>query len=158
MVVIMDNYTKISRDIPTSRRSSPHMAGVFVDRWFVPLVILEFVLADNGLQMVCRFFAMVCADLGVRHLTTTACYWQINSQAERFNHTIMTSLRHYVACDQQNWAIFVQTLTYAYNTQVHRSTNTSPYSLVLSRTHTGLSLLRPSPRALITGNTALIRS
>lgn len=39
----------------------------------------------------------------------------------------------YVAEQQITWDIFVQTLTHAYNTQIHRSTIVSSFSLVLSR-------------------------
>lgn len=43
---------------------------------------------------------------------------------------------------QRDWDDFVQSLTYAYNTQVHRSTENSPYSQVLNRLPRRQSLVR----------------
>lgn len=64
---------------------------------------------------------------------TTANHRQANRRAKRLNRTIVTRLRHYVAEHQRDQALYVQRLSYAYNTQAHRHTNTSPYTMVLSR-------------------------
>ena len=42
-------------------------------------------------------------------------------------------LRNYVNEHQSDWDEFTTVLTYAYNNQVHRSTGTTPFDLVLSR-------------------------
>ena len=42
-------------------------------------------------------------------------------------------LRNYVNEHQKDWDTYASALTYAYNTHVHRSTNTTPFDLVLSR-------------------------
>ncbi len=39
-------------------------------------------------------------------------------------------LRHYAHDHQRDWDLFSETLTYAYNTQVHRSTGVSPFELI----------------------------
>ena len=39
---------------------------------------------------------------------------------------------------QHDWDDYVQPLTFAYNTQVHRSTETTPFDLVLTRPPSGL--------------------
>ena len=52
---------------------------------------------------------------------------------ERFNRTILASLRHYVAEHPKDWDLFSDALTYAYNTQAHESTSVAPFELVLSR-------------------------
>ena len=42
-------------------------------------------------------------------------------------------LRHYVNEHHDDWDLYATALTYAYNIHVHRSTGTTPFSLVLSR-------------------------
>lgn len=96
---------------------------------------------------------MLHAGLVVKHLKTTANHPQAHRQARRFNRTIVTRLRHHVANDQNNWDSFEQPPTYAYNTQEHRSTNTWPYTLVLSRTTTESLLSRAATKASTTNNT-----
>jgi len=51
----------------------------------------------------------------------------------KYNQTLEKRLRHFVNEHQSDWDLYVQPLTYAYNDQVHRSTGTSPFSLVLTR-------------------------
>ncbi|CDF39905.1 unnamed protein product [Chondrus crispus] len=74
------------------------------------------------------------------HYLTTAYHPQTNGQTERFNRTLVQRLRHYVAEHQRDWDEYIQPLTFAYNTQVHRSTETTPFDLVLTRPPSGLAL------------------
>ena len=82
----------------------------------------------------------MCALLGVRHYLTTAYHLQPNGQTERFNRTLVQRLRHYAEEHQRDWDDYVQPLTFAYNTQVHRSTETTPFDLVLTPPPSGLIL------------------
>ena len=50
----------------------------------------------------------------------------------------MLRLRHYVEEQQRDWDDYMQPLTFAYNTQVHRSTETTPFDLLLTRPPSGL--------------------
>ena len=51
-------------------------------------------------------------------------------------------LRHYVSENQEDWEVYVEPLTYAYNSHVHRTTRTTPFELFLSRPPPEFSLLR----------------
>ena len=46
---------------------------------------------------------------------------------------VVQRLQHYVEEHQRDWDDYVQPLTFAYNTLVHRSTETTPCDLVLTR-------------------------
>ena len=59
---------------------------------------------------------------------------------ERFNRTILSALRHYVAEHPWDWDLFSDALTYAYNTQAHASTMLAPFEFVLSRPPPTLSI------------------
>ena len=93
----------------------------------------KYLLTDNGKQFAAKFFDSVCGLLGVRHYFTAFYHPQTNGQTERFNKTIMERLRHFAADYQTDWDLYIQPLTYAYNMQVHRSTGTTPFDLILSR-------------------------
>lgn len=60
--------------------------------------------------------------LAPTNLTTTTDHSQTNEQNERYNRTTVTRLRKYVASCPRDWGKYVPSLTYAYNTKVHRST------------------------------------
>ena len=61
-------------------------------------------------------FQDVCLIMGVKNLYTTAYHPRTNGQTERFNWTIVSSLRHYVNSDQNDWDDCITLLTYSYNT------------------------------------------
>ena len=76
--------------------------------------------------------------IGIKHVFSTAYHSQTSSQVERFNKILAARLRHYLAEHQKYWDEFVHPLTYAYDMQVHRATDTTPFDLVLSRHPSGI--------------------
>lgn len=88
---------------------------------------------DNNTKFVSKCFGRLCTQSGIKHLKMNAHRLQTSGQVECYNMTILTRLNHYVATKRPNWDLFVQPLTYAYSTQVQRSTNTVNFSLVLTR-------------------------
>ncbi len=99
-----------------------------------------YVLTDNGTQFASKFFSEACQILGIGKLFTTSYHPLTNGQAERFNRTILNSLRSYVAEHQRDWDAYSSLVTYGYNCQIHRSTGVAPLELVLSRPSVNLSL------------------
>ena len=141
VLVMTDRFTKLTRSIPLRTTTASVVASAFLDHWVYPYGAPRYVLTDNGPQFAAKFFdAVACALLGVRHYLTTAYHPQTNGQTERFNRTLVARLRHYVEEHQRDWDDYVQPLTFAYNTQVHRSTETTPFDLVLTRAPSGLVL------------------
>lgn len=71
--------------------------------------------------------------LDVKHPTTAAYHPKTNTQVELYNLAIVTRLQHYVTKNQMNRDKYVQLLSYAYSTQVHKSVIMTSFSLVLLR-------------------------
>ena len=90
-------------------------------------------LSDNGGQFVSKFFGDVCRIVGTKLRFTTTYHPQANGQVERFYRTILAALRHHVGEHPKDLDLFTDALTFAYNTQVHTSTNCTPFELVLAR-------------------------
>ncbi|CDF38306.1 unnamed protein product [Chondrus crispus] len=140
VLVITDRFSKLTHSIPLRTTTASVVASAFLDNWVYVYGAPRYMLTDNGPQFAAKFFDAVCALLGVRPYLTTAYHPQTNGQTERFNRTLVQRLRHYVEEHQRDWDDYVQPLTFAYNTQVHRSTETTPFDLVLTRPPTGLIL------------------
>ena len=133
ILVISDRYSKLVRTIPLKKMTAANIAQAFVHHWvfvYGPPVKL---LSDNGTQFTARFFQNVCRLLGIRNVFTTTYHPQSNGQVERFNRTLTSALRKYVGQHPKDWALFSDAVTFAYNTQVHRTTNIAPFELVLAR-------------------------
>ena len=97
-------------------------------------------LTDNGSQFTSSFFLAVCKILSIESVFTTAYHPQTNGQGERFNRTLFSTLRHYLADNQREWDQYTDALTYSYNCAVNRMMGMRPFELVLSRTPSPLSL------------------
>ena len=133
ILVITDRYSKLARAIPMNKTTAPFVAAAVLNNWIFCYGIPNTILTDNGTQFISEFFKTVCHIMGIRRKTTTAYHPQTNGQAERYNKTLATRLRHYVADHQRDWDKFVQPLTYAYNNQIHTTTMTTPFNLTITR-------------------------
>lgn len=131
LCVMTDRYSKFTRAIPMSKLSCTHLANIFSDHWIIPLGIPSNFLTDDEPQAVNKFVTLVCGYLGVKHLTKTTYHSQTNSQAKPFSQSIVTRLQHYVVEHELDWDMYVQPLSYAYQKQFYRLTNTSPCYLML---------------------------
>jgi len=80
-----------------------------------------------------NFFIAVMKMLGIETVRTTAYQPQTNGQVERYNRTMATQLRHYVADDPSIWDELLPLITMACNSQPHRSTGIASFELVISR-------------------------
>ena len=133
VLVITDRFTKLAKAVSLRTITSLSVAKAFCDCWIFNYGIPKVLLTDNGTQFTSSFFRKVCRILGIVKVFTTEYHPQTNGQAERYNRTLLAALRHYVADSQRDWDEWLGPVTYAYNTQVHRSTGFAPFDLVLSR-------------------------
>ena len=132
MLVISDRFSKLIRTVPLKAVTASDVAKAFVHHWAFPYGAPIWLLSDNGKQFIAKLFRETCQMLGVKKLYTTTYHPQSNGQVERFNRTILASLRHYVAEHPKDWDLFSDAPTYAYKTQAHESTSVAPFELVLS--------------------------
>ena len=145
-MVITDRFSKLTCSILLQTTTASVVANTFLDNWVYVYGAPRYVLTDNGPQFAAKCFDAVCALLGVRHYLTMAYHPQSDGETERFNRTLVQRLRHYVEEHQRDWDDYVQPLTFACNTQVHRSTETTPFDLVLTRPLSDLTLPSTVPQ------------
>ena len=121
-------------------------------------------MSDNGSQFTSKLFLHICSELKIRNAFTTTYHPQANGQAERFNRTILSGLRAFVAEHPRSWPQYAELLAYAYNTQTHPTLGVAPFNLVLSNPPQPLTLRReithedkPEPRAQVDQFQAAVR-
>ena len=144
LLVITDRYSKLTRAIPMKNPSAVDTAKAFCYEWAFIYGPPATLLSDNGGHFTAKFFQDVSLTIGCNNLYTTAYHPRTNGQAERFNRTIISSLRHYVNDEQKDWDDFIHALVFAYNTQVHRTTGLTPFELILPRSPSP-AILKPLP-------------
>ena len=87
----------MTKTVPLRVITALSAARAFLDHWVYAYGAPISLLTDNGPQFTAKFFQAVCAELGVKKVFTTAYHPQTNGQVERYNRTILTALRGYVA-------------------------------------------------------------
>jgi hypothetical protein len=93
LLVISDRFSKVTKTVPLRTVTALSVARAFCDHWVYSYGPPLSLLTDNGPQFTAKFFLAVCAELGVKKIFTTAYHPQTNGQVERYNRTILASLR-----------------------------------------------------------------
>lgn len=131
--VLTDWFTKLTKKITFKRIKTTAVAHDFVYHWVLCYSPPKTVLSENGGQFMPRFSTEVCRIISTKKVYNTTYHLQYNSQVERLNCTIWVALRPYLGNHQRDCDFFKNfRLTYAYNDQMHLTTNISPSQLVLS--------------------------
>jgi hypothetical protein len=78
-------------------------------------------------------FKPFAENSGLRRVFSSAYHPQTNGQVERFNRTIVNSLRGYLAGRHGDWDEYTAAITFGYNCRIHSSLGLAPLELVLSR-------------------------
>jgi hypothetical protein len=126
--------------VPVRTITALVVAKAFCDAWVFSYGPPRYLLTDNGTQFNAKFFLAVCRELGIAKIFTTAYHPQTNGQVERFNRTIIKSLRGYVERRQGDWDEYTAAINFGYNCRVHSSLLLAPFELILSRPPPNLSV------------------
>lgn len=129
-------YSKIKWSFPQSKINLVHVASIFPDHWIAQSGILSYlpVTACNSSQIFRKKWSGVQL-LGLRHLKSTeSLYHRKNEktkQADSCNTGIISLMCHVVENHNHDWDIYLL-LTYAYDTQIHRTACTAPFNRPLT--------------------------
>ena len=134
LLVIVDRFTKLVRAVPMGDTKAWDLAKAFTRHWVFVYGPPKTVLTDKGTNFTSKFMLEVHRSLGIRSRMTTAYHPQTNGQTERFNRTIVSAMRKFVADHPKDWDLYTDALTFSYNCHVHTSTGVAPFELTLSRT------------------------
>lgn len=126
LLVIVDRLTKLVKTVHLRRITAFNIAKTFTAHWKFTYGAKKSVLTENGKQFNAKFLLEMHNILGTKARFTTTYHPKSNYQTERFNRTILESIRRYTADHPYDWDKFSDALTYAYNTQEQTSTGYPP--------------------------------
>lgn len=133
VLVITDRFSKLTKCVALCKITAIGVVSPILEAWAACYGPPDTILSDQGPQFMSKFFIAVVKMLGTETVRTTAYHPRTNGQLERYNRTIATQLRHYVADDPAHWDELLPVLTMAYNSQPHRSTGIALFELVIPR-------------------------
>ena len=132
VLCMTDRYSKMALVQPLTNITALTVARAFCKEWVYHYGQPTFLLSDRGSQFTSEFFGAVCDTLNVRQAFTSAYHPQTNGQVERFNRTLVASLKCYCSEHGRDWDQFIHAIAYGYNCTVHRATGYTPFDLMLT--------------------------
>lgn len=133
ITVMTARRSRPTRAVSVPKITALHVALVALKNWILPYGIFSTIVTENGPQFVSNVLAALCAAIGTKVVTTMETHPNAKGQREWFNDTLVACQRHYIDEQRTNWNANVQLLIGDDYTKVHRTNNTSPTSLILSR-------------------------
>ena len=103
--------------------------------------IVAKILTDQGANFEAELTQHLCQFLKIDKLRCTSYHPKAAGEVERFNKTLKSMLSCYVNENHSDWDLFLQQVTFAYNTAVQESTRLSPFRIVYGREENGLGNL-----------------
>lgn len=111
LLVISDRFSKLVWVVPMERVEAFDIARAFVHHWvfsYGPPRHIVVILVDDGKEFTAYFSREVCRLLGMKNLFTTTYHPRVNGPAERFNHTILATVRRYIGDHPKEWGLHTE--------------------------------------------------
>ena len=89
--------------------------------------------SDNGSEFVNEIVDTMLSNIGIEHRVTSAYHPNTNGQCERFNATLISSLRKHCEKHPTDWVQWLPFVLMSYRSRIHSTTGHSPFSLMFGR-------------------------
>jgi hypothetical protein len=129
----MDLFTHYPLIFPIPNQRTTTVATVLVERVFLEFGFPMELLSDRGSNFISVLMNEVMAILTVRRITTLSYKPQTNGVVERFNHSLLTMLSHYIMLDQRDWDLWIPYVLFAYRSAPHTTLGHSPFIMLYGR-------------------------
>jgi len=133
ILVCQDYFTRWPAAFPLPNMTAATVANVFFLRWICTFGPPTQLHTDQGTQFESNLFAELCDLFNIHKTRTTAYHPQGDGLVERFNRTLVSSLRAYANTKPHSWDDYIEPTLLAYRTAVHSSSNFTPAKLMLGR-------------------------
>ncbi len=133
ILVVVDHFTKWCEAFATPDQKASTVAPLLVNRVFSrfgPPVVLH---SDQGRNFESTLLHEICNFMGITKTRTTSYHPQCDGQAERQNRTIQAMLSAFASKRRDDWDLWLDSVTFAYNTSRHDALGTSPYEVVFGQ-------------------------
>lgn len=142
ILVICDYATRYPEAFPLRKISARPIAHALL-QLFSRVGIPQEILTDQGTAFLSKTMKQVYSLLGIKGIRTTPYHPQTDGLVERYNQTLKSMLRKFVAVNGKDWDHWLPYLLFAYREVPQASTGFSPFELLYGRQVRGpLDVLR----------------
>ncbi|KAL3686374.1 hypothetical protein R1sor_008948 [Riccia sorocarpa] len=134
VLVMVDRFSKLARFIPTvGTVTAFQTARIFLDGWWRTYGFPRSIVSDRDPKFTSAFWKHLFRRLGTKLTFSTAFHPQTDGQTEKVNSVLNQYLRNYVSADQRDWAEWLSSAEYCYNSTKHSATGMTPFVLAFGR-------------------------
>ena len=132
IIVVTDYLTRFVLAIATKDQTAQTTANALMEK-FLEYGLPSRLITDNGPNFRSKLIEEMCRLLRTAHLFTTPYHPQFDGLCERFNRTLASMLRGFVATHQRDWDTYLPFVMHAYRAATQASTNETPFFLMFGR-------------------------
>ena len=133
ILLLTDHFTKYVEILPipdmTAEVCASKILNEFISQWGCPLSIHS----DQGRTYESEVFRQLCRMLEIRKTRTSPRNPRGNGQSERFNRTLLRTVKAYLCGEQSDWDLHLGCLAGAYRATPNESTKLTPNLLTMGR-------------------------
>ena len=133
ILVMSDLYTKYVVAVPLKDMTATTVATAIVEEWITKFGAPDVIHTDQGTNFNSEMMHDVCKIFMIDKTRTSPYHPQGNGQVERFNRVIADTISKYCAERPQEWDLYLPHVVFVYNTTVHRTTGTTPFSMLFGK-------------------------
>ncbi|CAG8555675.1 11033_t:CDS:1 [Paraglomus occultum] len=133
MIVAIDYFSKWAEVAALSTKDASSVVAFVTRRIICRHGIPSEITTDNGAEFVNSQFESLCKKNRIKQIKTTPYHPQGNGLVERYNQTLVRTLRKILDGGLTEWDNFIAPATFAYNTSVQSSTKSTPYYLAYGK-------------------------
>ena len=147
ILMMVDQFTKWVECIPLPNQTAEVTAQAAVNEFFSRFGFPFQILTDRGTNFESDLFQQLCEKLQIHKTRTTPYRPSTNGQVERYNRTLMDSVRCFVSRTPTLWDEYLPQVASALRSAKNRSTGFTANMLMLGREVTmPVDLVFPGPR------------
>ena len=133
LLMVIDQYTKWLECFPIATQTAEVVARTLVDHFFSRFGCPIELHTDQGKNMDGNLVRQLCELLQIAKTRTTPYHPSSNGQVERYNRTILQTIRCFIKSKQHNWDLFLQQLVGAVRATRNSQTGFSANMMMLGR-------------------------
>jgi transposase InsO family protein len=146
-LVMVDQFTKWVECIPMPNQTAETVARTAVDHFFSRFGFPFQIFTDQGSNFQSKLFDQLCKILEIHRARTTPYRPSANGQVERYNRTLVETVRCFIGKSQNSWDLKLQQIAGALRAAVNRQTGKSANVMMLGKKrNTPAHLMYPLPK------------
>ena len=132
ILVITEYLTKYPYAVPIRSKSQDEIAGHLL-HYITTFGPPKEILSDQGREFLNEVVQRLLDNTGVERRVTSPYHPQTNGLTERFNRTLIQSLKKHCENEPTEWHRWIPFVLMAYRTRVHSVTGFTPFQLLFGR-------------------------